>query len=210
MNEVVRSRTRFTAGTILTALLCLMTLSVFTQVELPLLVGMDAAWSAKIKPYEWLLHLHAVCGVLALVTGATQFSVRLRRSHPRLHSNCGYWYVATTAAASPLAIWVAMQYTPLAEAMAHVAQATIWVFTTVAALLAILSRHPGTHQTWMARSYALTLTFVLSRFITEILHVRIPADAGGNATLVWLSTVFVLLVADSVVSWNAGSGAQRA
>jgi predicted membrane protein DUF2306 len=193
-------RVRLTAGWILAMLLCAMTLSVFVQVEFPLLLGMDAAWSARIRPYERLLHLHAICGVVALLTGATQFSSALRRGYPRLHRRCGYWYVATTAAASPIAIWVAMQYTPPAEAMAHVAQAAIWMFTTVAALIAILSHHPATHQFWMAHSYALTLSFVLSRFITEILNVHVPANAGGNSTLIWLLTLAVLLVADSIGS----------
>jgi hypothetical protein len=105
-----------------------------------------------------------------------------------------------TAASSPLAIWVAWQYTPPAEAMAHVSQATIWLFTTVAALIAILSRHPARHQFWMAHSYALTLTFPLSRFITEILELRVPANAGGNATLIWLLTLAVLLVSDSIAT----------
>lgn len=95
-----------------------------------------------------------------------------------------------------------MHYTSPAEAMAHVTQAAIWMFTTLAALTAILSRQPETHQLWMARSYALTLTFVLSRFITEILHLRIPAHAGGSTTLIWVSTVAVLLIADSLVSFK--------
>ncbi|HEX7892287.1 MAG TPA: DUF2306 domain-containing protein [Ramlibacter sp.] len=190
------------AGAILFVLICLMTLWVFLLVEMPLLLGMNPAWTEKIRPYEELLHLHAVCGVAALLAGATQFSSEWRRTYPRLHRMAGYVYVGTTALASPLAIWVALQYTPMAEATAHVSQALIWVVTTVAAFLAIRSRHMPSHQTWMVRSYALTLTFVLSRFVTEVLEVRIPADAGGNATFVWLSTILVLLAADTLVDWN--------
>jgi hypothetical protein len=186
-------------GAILFALICLMTLWVFLLVEMPLLLGMNPEWTEKIRPYEMLLHLHAVCGVVALLAGGAQFSPDLRRTHPRVHQMAGYVYVATTALASPLAIWVALQYIPLAEAAAHVSQAVIWVVTTVAAFIAIRSRHTPAHQKWMARSYALTLTFVLSRFVTEVLQVRVPVDAGGNATLVWLSTILVLLTADVLV-----------
>jgi Predicted membrane protein (DUF2306) len=179
-----------------------MALWVFLQVEVPLLLGMDAEWSARIRPYELLLHAHAACGMAALAAGAVQFFPGLRRAYPQLHRRSGYWYAGSVAAAAPLAMWVALRYTPPGEAPAHMAQASLWILTTVAAVLAIRARLTGTHQRWVARSYALTLTFVLSRFITEVLSVRVPAEAGGNATFIWLSTIAVLLIADMAVSRN--------
>ncbi|MBA2964301.1 MULTISPECIES: DUF2306 domain-containing protein [Ramlibacter] len=186
---------------VLLLLLAAFAAPVFLVVEAPLLLGLDQAWSARIRPYGWLLHLHAACGVLALLTGPFQLVPGVRVHYPRVHRVLGYVYLSTIAIAAPVAIWIAVFHIEPAERLASVAQALLWLFTTLAALVAIRATDVATHRLWMARSYALTLTFVIVRFTTEVLGFRFPADAGGAAAMIWLSTVCVVLAADAIVAF---------
>jgi len=52
------------------------------------------------------------------------------------------------------------------------------------------------HQIWIARSYALTLTFILSRFIVDVLKIKISPAIGGNVGLIWITTFLVIITAD--------------
>jgi hypothetical protein len=178
-----------------------MTALVFLVVEVRLLLGLDPQWTERIEPYAFLLHVHAACGVFALFGGPLQFVPWFRDHHPRLHRALGYGYVAAVAIAGPLAIWIAVKHTAPSEGLASSAQGVLWLCTTAAALIAVRSHDIRTHRLWMARSYALTFTFVLHRFIVELLGVRLSADAGGTAAFVWLLTVAVVLIADAIVAF---------
>jgi hypothetical protein len=101
----------------------------------------------------------------------------------------------------PLAVWIAVKHTAPSEGLASTAQGVLWLCTTAAAMEAVRSRDIRTHRLWMARSYALTFTFVLHRFIVELLGLRIPVDAGGTAAFVWMLTVAAVLVPDAIVAF---------
>ena len=178
-----------------------MTGLVFLFVEVPLLLGLDSRWSARIEPYAWILHAHAACGVLAMFGGALQFFPFVRDARPRLHCAVGYVYMGATGVAGPLAVWIAIYHAEPPEALAAVAQAVLWLVTTAIAFLAIRSRDIATHQLWMARSYALTFTFVLHRYVIGILGVRLPGELGGTAAFVWLITLAAVLAADCIVTF---------
>lgn len=90
--------------------------------------------------------------------------------------------MALIAASS--AIWIAAHYGETSEGTAAAAQGLICVYSTTAAVLAILKRNIVQHRLRMVRSYALTFTFVLSRFLTEILGLQLTKDYGGAAALI--------------------------
>jgi uncharacterized membrane protein len=191
-------------------LLGFLTALVYLKVEVRLLLGADAQWSTRIRPYAWLLHLHAICGSVALMVGAIQFLFLSRRKYPNIHRILGRCYVVAVAIAAPLAIWIATRHAETSEGTAAVAQGVIWLYVTTAALLAIRNRNIVQHRMWMVRSYALTFTFILSRFLTEILHVQVTKEYGGAAALIWLMTIGVLLLADSITTWDKSSPLQIA
>jgi len=178
-----------------------MTALVFLVVETPLLLGLDPGWMARVEPYAWILHIHAACGVFALFSGPFQFVPWVRDHRPRLHQALGYGYVTAVAIAGPLAVWIALKHTTPSEGLASTAQGVLWLFTTAAALVAVRSRDIRTHRLWMARSYALTFTFVLHRFIVQLLGFRLPDDAGGTAAFVWMLTLASVLVSDAIVGF---------
>src|SRR5215216_1357082 len=43
--------------------------------------------------WRWSFYIHVFTGILALVTGLTQFNGYILRHRPRLHRVCGYFYV---------------------------------------------------------------------------------------------------------------------
>ena len=165
-------------------------------VELRLLLGADAQWSARIQPIAWVLHLHAVCGVIALASAPLQFAVRLRCALPRLHRALGVCYVGAVVAAASAAPIVAASLCEPAVQLATSMQAALWVIATLAAVRAIRARDAIRHGWWMTRSFALTYTFVLGRLFTDVFHLRLPATIGGDAALVWLLTLGALVSAD--------------
>ncbi|GAB3667410.1 DUF2306 domain-containing protein [Ramlibacter alkalitolerans] len=178
-----------------------MTALVFLVVELPLLLGRNPAWSARIGPYAGILHVHAACGVLALFSGPLQFVPWVRQAHPALHRALGHAYLAAIAVAGPLAVWVAVFHADPQEGLAATVQGVLWMCTSATALMAVRRRDLATHRLWMARSYALTFTFVLHRYVIEILGLRLPADLGGTAAFIWLLTIGVIFVSDSIVAF---------
>lgn len=187
-------------------LLALLTACVILRVEVPMLRGMDPNWSARIGPYASLLHFHASCGLLALLSGPVQFLSVLRRHAPRLHRVLGIIYILSIVAAGLSALWIAYHYMNPADGLAAMAQAVIWIFTTAAALHAIKQREVQQHRLWIARSYSLTFTFVLSRFVTEILHWHVNPDSGGNAAFIWMLSLGVLIVSEVCISIGDSNG----
>ncbi len=169
---------------------------VFGAVELPLLLGADPAWSARIHPVAWLLHLHAACGVAALISGSLQFVTAIRRSYPRLHRVLGMCYTISIAIASPAAVVVAVCLCEPALALAASVQACLWLVATIAGVRAVCCGDMPRHGWWMTRSFALTYTFVVGRLVTDVFHLRLPVAIGGDAALTWLLTLASLVVAD--------------
>jgi uncharacterized membrane protein len=169
---------------------------VSVAVELPRLFGADARWSMHIAPVAWLLHFHATCGVVALASGPLQFVGRIRRLAPRLHRMLGICYIVAIALAAPSAIVIALRLCKPAVALPAIAQAILWIIATVASVTAIARRNASQHGWWMARSYALTYTFVAGRMLVDVLHLHFPARVGGDAALTWILTLGALIVAD--------------
>lgn len=175
---------------------------VFLKIEVPMLLGANAQWNERIRPFEGILHVHAFFGSAALAAGTIQFFMLSRQKYPRIHRLLGRFYVVAVAISAPLAIWVAAYYGKPSEATASMAQGAIWFYATAAALLTILKRNLVQHRIWMARSYALGLTFVMARFITEILQVRVIDSSGGAPGFIWIMTIGAVLFADLITRWN--------
>ena len=186
----------FLLHSVLGCILFVAALWVLAGVELRLLLGADAQWSARIQPVAWVLHLHAACGVIALASAPVQFATRVRRAFPRLHRAVGICYVIAVVTASLTALVVAASLCGPAAQLASSAQACLWATMTLVAVRAILTGDAVRHGWWMMRSYALTYTFVLGRLITDVLHLRLPESVGGDAALIWLLTIGAVVAAD--------------
>ena len=173
-----------------------LTLVVMLKVELPLLLGLNPAWDQKILAYRWLLHLHALLGSIALFSAPIQFFPNFRKKHLQLHRHLGRTYALSIFISAPIGIYIALAHLNNNEKWAAAAQGSVWLCTTLMAVATAMKKDMVMHQIWMARSYALTLTFVVSRFILDVLRIEIGPELGGNGTLIWLSTLLAITFAN--------------
>ena len=173
-----------------------LTLVVMLKVELPLLLGMNPEWEQKILPYRWLLHLHAFLGSVALFSAPIQFFPQFRHRHLQLHRRLGRTYALSILVAAPIGIYIALAHLGNNEKWAAAAQGLLWLSTTLMAIYAAINKQVLSHQVWITRSYALTLTFVISRFILDVLRIKIGPEYGGNGSLIWVSTLLAITIAD--------------
>jgi hypothetical protein len=106
---------------------------------------------------------HAVAGGLALLTVSLQMALAAPPppSRRRLHRSVGTTYVVTAAITSLLSLPVvaAFDVSPLAR-LAFLAEAALWLFTTVFAYVHVRARRVARHREWMIRSFALAAFFV--------------------------------------------------
>lgn len=155
----------------------------------------DPHWK-HIAPVKGLLMVHGLAGVTALVTGATQFSTRIRRSMPATHRLIGKIYIGAVCIAAPVAVWIGTG--PLEPATIHVEQifqGGLWLLSALIAWACILSGQIALHKPWMMRSYGFTLIFILARVPDAFMNTEEPQFLSD---LLW-SLVIVALIAPELI-----------
>ena len=75
-----------------------------------------------------------------------------------------------------------------------------WWLTVGMAYAAIRRRRIEAHKEWMVRSYVVTFAFVTFRYL-EPLSVWDPLGGARGSTVLWLSWVFPLLIAEVILQW---------
>lgn len=123
----------------------------------------DPHWK-HVDPVKYLLMLHGLAGVTALVTGAVQMSSRLRRSRPAFHRSLGKLYIAAVCISAPVAIYMGTSsLEPASIRFEQIFQGGLWLLSALIAWACIRAGQIALHKPWMMRSYAFTLVFVTSR-----------------------------------------------
>lgn len=142
----------------------LTTLFVFITSEVLLFTDypMYHAYRLQVIADRRLLIPHALAGTLALLSGPIQFSSRFRQRHLKLHRILGRIYVISVFIGSFTGIALAAGRPGLPGTSM---QAAAWMVCTTAAFLTARNRQIKAHRQWMARSYAVTFTFVSSRVL---------------------------------------------
>ena len=180
------------AALVLCLLLALVTMAVMLKVEVPLLLGMHPDWDRRVHAYRWLLHLHAGLGCLALFAAPAQFIPQLRRRYLHAHRILGRVYVGAIVVSAPIGLYIASAHLQGNERIAAAVQAVAWLGTTLIALAAAVGRQLDAHQRWMVSSYALTFSFVVSRFVVDVLAIKVSPALGGDSALSWACTGIAL------------------
>jgi uncharacterized membrane protein len=142
----------------LTALFVFITSEVFLIADYP----MYQAYRLQVIADRHLLIPHTLAGIFALLIGPINFSSRIRQRHLKLHRVLGRIYVISVfiGAFSGVALASGRPGFP-----GTCGQAAAWVVCTTAAFLTARNRQIPQHRQWMARSYAVTFTFVSSRVL---------------------------------------------
>jgi uncharacterized membrane protein len=193
------SRTRF--KTLLWISLGLITLFVFITSEVLLVTDfpMYHAYRLQVIADRHLLIPHTLAGTFALLAGPLQFSSRFRQRHLQIHRVIGRLYL--------LAVFVGA-FTGIALAWGRPGlpgtsmQAAAWIVCTTAAVVTARNRQIIQHRQWMARSYAVTFTFVSSRVLN--LWPRYWGHLGDSLSAVGVIafTLASLLIVDLGLNWH--------
>ena len=187
--------------TILWVSLGLAVLFVFITSELLLVTDypMYHAYRLQVIADRNLLVPHTLAGVLALFIGPINFFSRIRQRHPQLHRVLGRIYVISVFVGSFTGIALAAGRPGLPGTSM---QAGAWMVCTTAAFITARNRQIAPHRQWMARSYAVTFTFVSSR----VLNLWPPywSHLGDvlSAVGVIAFTLASLLIVDLALNWR--------
>jgi uncharacterized membrane protein len=160
----------------------------------------DPEWT-HIAPFRWWLIPHIATGIIAFVIAPLQFSATIRRRSLTLHRWLGRTYVFATVIASGAALYIGVVHEDAANKAVMSAMAALWLLTTLFAWFAARRGEIGQHRLWVMRSYGLTLTFVTTRFIPDVM---IPGlDYIGTTALYWGFVIGSLLIPDLIVNGRA-------
>jgi uncharacterized membrane protein len=187
--------------TILWVSLGLTVVFVFITSELLLITDypMYHAYRLQVIADRHLLIPHTLAGSLALLIGPINFSSRIRQRHLQLHRMLGRIYVISVFIGSFTGIALAAGRPGLPGTSM---QAAAWMVCTTAAVITARNRQITQHRQWMARSYAVTFTFVSSRVLN--LWPRYWSHLGDSFAAVGVIafTLASLLIVDIGLNWR--------
>jgi uncharacterized membrane protein len=179
----------------LTALFVFITSEVFLITDYP----MYHAYRLQVIADRVLLIPHTLAGIFALLIGPINFSSRIRNRFLKFHRVLGRIYVISVfiGAATGVALASGRPGFP-----GTCGQAAAWIVCTTAAFITARNRQIIQHRQWMARSYAVTFTFVSSRVLN--LWPRYWSHLGDSLSAVGVIafTLASLLIVDLGLNWR--------
>jgi hypothetical protein len=177
------------------------TLFVFITSEVLLFIDypMYHAYRLQVIADRGLLIPHTLCGTFALLTGPLQFSSRFRQRHLKLHRIVGriYFISVIIGAFTGIALATGRPGLP-GTAM----QGATWIVCTTVAVIAAHNRQVAVHRQWMARSYAVTFTFVSSRVLNLVPAYWSHLGDVLSAVGVIAFTLASIVAVDIGLNWN--------
>jgi uncharacterized membrane protein len=195
----ISSRSRF--KTVLWIFLGLTTFFVFITSEVFLVADypMYHAYRLQVIADRGLLIPHTLAGIFALLIGPINFSSRIRQQHLKLHRVLGRIYVACVFIGAATGVALASGRPGLPGTSM---QAAAWVVCTTAAFITARNRQIIQHRQWMARSYAVTFTFVSSRVLNLWPPYWSHLGDALSAVGVIAFTLASLLIVDLGLNWH--------
>ena len=195
--RAARSRSK----TVLWISLGITTLFVFITSEVLLVTDypMYHAYRLQVIADRGLLIPHTLCGTFALLAGPLQFSTRFRQRHMKLHRVLGRMYFVSVIIGAFTGIALATGRPGLPGTSM---QAAAWIVCTTAAVIAARNRQFSVHRQWMARSYAVTFTFVSSRVFNLVPAYWSHLGDVLSAVGVIAFTLASILLVDLGLNWH--------
>src|SRR6202161_2649560 len=196
-----RSKSRSRFKTVLWISLGLTTLFVFIPSEVLLITDypMYHAYRLQVIADRQLLIPHTLAGIFALLIGPVNFSSRIRQRHLQLHRTLGLIYVVSVFVGSFTGIALAAGRPGLPGTTM---QAAAWMVCTTAAFVAARNRQIAVHRQWMARSYAVTFTFVSSRVLNLVPAYWSHLGDVLSAVVVIAFTLASIIIVDLGLNWR--------
>lgn len=158
--------------------------------------------SGHFREHFPLLETHVIGGVIALLTGPWQFSVRLRQRSLKLHRWLGRIYLSAVAVGSTAGLVLAIF--SMGGLPAHLGFGTLAVLWFATGLIAFRLARRGyiqAHRQWTIRNYSLTFAAVTLRNELPLLIFGLHWSFVSAYTAVsWLCWVPNLIFAEWLIS----------
>ncbi|MGZ3765153.1 MAG: DUF2306 domain-containing protein [Mucilaginibacter sp.] len=150
-------------------------------------------------------YVHITFGGIALLTGWTQFSTRLRDRYLNTHRQVGKVYVSSVMLSSLAGFYIALSASGgITSTLGFGALATLWFFTIVKAYTTILKKEIKQHENWMIRNYALTFAAVTLRLYLPISQAALHMEfITAYRIISWLCWIPNIIIAEIIVSKRA-------
>ncbi|MDN5288751.1 MAG: hypothetical protein JWR38_5025 [Mucilaginibacter sp.] len=146
-------------------------------------------------------YIHITFGGIALLTGWTQFSQRLRDKYLNTHRLTGKIYVSAVFLSSVSGLFIAFFATGgIGSVLGFALLAMFWFITVAMAYISILKKDISQHQEWMIRNYALTFAAVTLRIWLPLLAGFVFHDfIVAYRIVAWLCWIPNLIVAEIII-----------
>lgn len=143
---------------------------------------------------------HVVFGGIALLTGWSQFSKKLRRKRLQLHRNLGKVYVFSVLISGICAVGIGFFATGgWIPALGFVLLGLVWLYTTLSAYQAIRKKDINLHEGMMIYSYAACFAAVTLRLWLPLLQLTIGDFLVAYKIVAWLCWVPNIIFASVLV-----------
>ncbi|WP_306365822.1 DUF2306 domain-containing protein [Nocardiopsis sp. CC223A] len=201
--------------------------AVFLGVSVPRYLTFDPALSRLEGPpgdpvYHPVLVAHVLFGTVAMVAACFQVWPRFRAGHPWGHRMTGRVYVLGGVLPGGLTALYVGAHTPFGPVVmvGNLSIAVLWLAVTLLGWRAARGRRFTDHRVWMLRSFALTMSIVLSRVLGGLAILALvpwlETGFGGDEDLlvqsataigVWLSALLSLGLAEAGIRrWGRRPG----
>jgi uncharacterized membrane protein len=156
-----------------------------------------AAWF-----YIPIFYIHITFGGIALLTGWSQFSKRLRNNNLGLHRLLGKIYVGAVVLSSVAGLFIAFFASGgITSALGFGSLALLWLFSVLKAYTSILKKDIRQHENWMIRNYALAFAAVTLRLYLPFSQAVLHADFLTSYRIIsWLCWAPNLIVAEMLIN----------
>lgn len=145
-------------------------------------------------------YLHIIPGAIALLTGWSQFSRRIRNKNLNFHRTLGKIYLTAVAISGLSGFYIALFATGgLVAAMGFIALAIGWTSSSWLAYRAIQRMDLDQHQYWMIRSYAFCWAAVMLRIWLPLSQVLGIEFIMAYRIIAWLCWIPNLMVAEMII-----------
>lgn len=152
--------------------------------------------------YKVAFYLHVIFAIFSLLAGFTQFSKKIRIKHSKIHKIFGWLYITTVllfAAPSGFIIGVYANGGFWSQ-LAFCILAVLWFLFTLKALFSVLNKNYKSHQTFMIRSFALTLSAITLRLWKYLIVIFFePKPMDVYQVVAWLGWVLNLVIAEIII-----------
>jgi uncharacterized membrane protein len=159
-------------------------------------------WASKTKElidnviWHTAFYIHITFGGIALSTGWTQFSKRLRDRYLNTHRLIGKIYVTAVTLSSLAGFYIALFASGgIISTLGFGSLALLWFFTIMKAYTSILKKDIKQHENWMIRNYALAFAAVTLRlylpFSQAVMHIDFITAYRFISWLCWVPNVVV-------------------